>query len=151
MPYVTSIKHARTSQWHLLLHTDNNSACSNMSNHLTVPTHLAYVRRPPQQTGSANFCAPGENLWQGSGSGWTNSAEAAMAAVESWYAEEALYDYSNPVFTNEAGHFTALVWVATKQIGFGVARTSSGQWLVVANFDPPGNFRGQFAENVLQP
>ena len=67
-----------------------------------------------------------------------------------WYAEDAQYSYSDPVFSAETGHFTQLVWKASTQIGFGASLSSSGEWIVVAEFDPPGNVQGQFADNVLQ-
>ena len=35
-------------------------------------------------------------------------------------------------------------------MGFGAYLTSSGEWLIVAEFDPPGNVEGEFAANVLQ-
>lgn len=94
-------------------------------------------------------CA-GENLAEGDGTGWTTAAEAASSAVDLWYDEVSLYDYSDPVFSSATGHFTQLVWVASTQIGFGAYLTSSGEWLVVAEFDPAGNVEGEFAANVLE-
>ena len=85
----------------------------------------------------------------GYGSGWTNAAAAASSSVGLWYAEDAQYNYNDPVFSEGSGHFTQLVWKASMQIGFGAALTSNGEWLVVAEFDPPGNVEGQFAGNVL--
>lgn len=94
--------------------------------------------------------AVGENLAEGDGNGWTSAADAASSAVDLWYNEVTLYDYSNAVFSSATGHFTQLVWVASTQIGFGAYLTSSGEWLIVAEFDPPGNVEGEFAANVLQ-
>ncbi|KAA6420782.1 MAG: pry1p, partial [Trebouxia sp. A1-2] len=97
-----------------------------------------------------SYGAYGENLAEGDGNGWTSAADAASSAVDLWYNEVTLYDYSNAVFSSATGHFTQLVWVASTQIGFGAYLTSSGEWLIVAEFDPPGNVEGEFAANVLQ-
>lgn len=48
-----------------------------------------------------------------------------------------------------AGHFTQLVWKDTKQMGVAKARSAAGtKVFVVANFDPQGNWMGQFADQV---
>lgn len=48
-----------------------------------------------------------------------------------------------------SGHFSQLVWKDTKQMGVGKARSAAGtKVFVVANFDPQGNWMGQFAEQV---
>ena len=91
----------------------------------------------------------GENLAEGSGSGWTDASSAALSSVALWYAEDSQYNNNNPVFSGETGHFTQLVWAASTQIGFGASVATSGNWIVVAEFDPPGNVDGQFAANVL--
>ena len=36
------------------------------------------------------------------------------------------------------------------QLGVGLA-TNRGKVVVVCNYDPPGNFRGRYKENVLPP
>ena len=94
--------------------------------------------------------AAGENIASGYGPGWTSATEAAATAVDLWYAESALYNYKNAVYSDATGHFTALVWLASRSVGMGVAQLPDGQWFVVANFDPVGNVQGRFAQNVLQ-
>ena len=91
----------------------------------------------------------GENLAVGSGSGWASATDAANSAVDLWDNEDALYNYNDPEFSDATGHYTQLVWKASTQIGFGAFLTSSGEWLIVAEFDPPGNVEGEFAANVL--
>lgn len=86
----------------------------------------------------------------GYGRGWTSAAEAAATAVDLSYAENTLYNYHNAVYSEAMGHFTALVWLASRSVGMGVAQLPDGQWFVVANFDPVGNVQGHFAQNVLQ-
>ena len=86
---------------------------------------------------------------EGYGSGWTSATDAASSSVDLWYNEDSQYNYNDPVFSLATGHYTQLVWKASTQIGFGASLTSSGEWLVVAEFDPPGNVEGEFAANVL--
>ncbi|ODM91212.1 Protein PRY1 [Orchesella cincta] len=91
----------------------------------------------------------GENL---AGTGGGNQEEAVRNAVRMWYNEEPKYDYNNTGFSMETGHFTAVVWKSTTHVGIGVAwNPKSRWWVVVANYDPPGNFGGQYRENVFPP
>lgn len=41
-----------------------------------------------------------------------------------------------------------VVWKDSRELGVAVARSRTGQVFVVANYSPPGNFVGCFAENV---
>lgn len=41
----------------------------------------------------------------------------ATSCVEAWGNERDLYDFSNPQFTEETGHFTQLVWNDTTDVG----------------------------------
>ncbi len=91
----------------------------------------------------------GENIAVGH---WRDATQACLAAVEMWQAEEKNYVYSNPGFGGATGHFTQQCWAATRRIGFGVGFVRAGSWqaawLVVASYDPPGNYAGQFPANV---
>lgn len=40
------------------------------------------------------------------------------------------------------------MWKDSRELGVAVARSKTGQVFVVANYSPPGNFVGCFAENV---
>lgn len=46
------------------------------------------------------------------------------------------------------GYFTQVIWMGSRELGVGIAKSRNGQIFVVANYDPPGNFLGQFKENV---
>lgn len=70
------------------------------------------------------------------------------AITRGWYDEVRDYDFSKPVFGMNTGHFTQVVWRATERIGCGVARCANAE-LWVCNYDPYGNVRGQFREQVL--
>ena len=49
-----------------------------------------------------------------------------------------------------AGHFTQVVWKDSKKLGIGIATGKIGT-VVVANYLPPGNYKGKFGENVPPP
>ena len=84
----------------------------------------------------------GENLAAGTGSfTWTN-------AIDLWYSENVLYNYSRPGFSGTTGHFTQLMWKSTTSIGLG-SSVQNGVNYVVMWFYPAGNVLGQFEQNVF--
>jgi uncharacterized protein YkwD len=76
------------------------------------------------------------------------SAADADKVVSGWYDEVAKYDFKKAAFSFEAGHFTQVVWVRTREVGCGVTTCNNGA-IWVCNYSPPGNFRRQFKDNVL--
>ncbi|XP_019893434.2 uncharacterized protein LOC101890158 [Musca domestica] len=87
----------------------------------------------------------GENLALGTGSSYS-----VEDAVQSWYDEMEYYDYKNPGFSGNTGHFSQVVWQESSQLGVGVVKKNQRTW-VVCNYDPPGNVLGKFEDNVLRP
>lgn len=85
----------------------------------------------------------GENIAYMSGAQLTGKKVTDM-----WYEEHDKYRYGNPGFSQQTGHFTQIVWQSSKQMGAGKAVSSTGAQFVVARYQPPGNVRGQFPENV---
>jgi glioma pathogenesis-related protein 2 len=90
----------------------------------------------------------GENLY------WATPAQSSIdtswAADRWWYDENAQYDYNNPGFSPATGHFTQMVWKDTTSIGCGHAQCGgTGYW--VCRYSPPGNWLGQFPQNVPPP
>ncbi|KAL3313006.1 hypothetical protein Ciccas_008393 [Cichlidogyrus casuarinus] len=67
-----------------------------------------------------------------------------------WYSEIAYYnfDMENQL---ECGHFTQIIWSATKEAGFGYAKTEDGHHYIVGHYEPPGNYTDEFIENVPRP
>lgn len=49
------------------------------------------------------------------------------------------------------GHFTQIVWKNTQYLGVGIAKNAYGRTVIVATYFPPGNYKGQFINNVLRP
>ncbi len=69
--------------------------------------------------------------------------------VNAWYDERSNYNYDQPGFSSQTGHFTQVVWKDTTKLGCGKAKSTDGKVFVVCNYDPPGNVQGQFSQNVL--
>lgn len=87
-----------------------------------------------------------------------NYATLANTAVQSWYNEVKLYNYSSPGFSSATGHFTQVVWKSSTQLGCGTAKgtktlngTKYNAFYVVCHYLPAGNVQGQFPANVLKP
>ena len=95
--------------------------------------------------------ALGENLYME----WISRGRAPInvdKCVASWYNEVALHDFDRPKFSKETGHFTQMVWKATKSMGVGVAHSPDGREVyIVTNYYPQGNIvnAGYFEANVL--
>lgn len=75
---------------------------------------------------------------------------AFVKATDLFYNEYKLYNYSDPKFSYETGHFTQLVWISSKRVGIGMVSNNTFKVLVV-NFYPFGNVAGEFSKNVLEP
>ena len=85
----------------------------------------------------------GENLAMCMGQPMTGKFMTDM-----WYDEIKDYDYDNPGFGMSTGHFTQVVWKNTTDAGFGVVKAKSGNIYSVGNYYPPGNYQGEFEEQV---
>lgn len=82
----------------------------------------------------------GENI------GWSSSSSYQLIdAAKAWFTEKE--DFKNEILTNDnwykAGHYSQMVWRKTTHIGMGLAKCTNGSILVVANYNPPGNFMGE--------
>ncbi|KAH8313108.1 hypothetical protein KR067_000508, partial [Drosophila pandora] len=82
----------------------------------------------------------GENLY------YTSSDP--KKCVQDWYDEIKDYDFNKPEFSAKTGHFTAVVWKSSTEMGHGQAKSKSGNTYVVARYTPPGNMAGEFEKNV---
>jgi hypothetical protein len=68
-------------------------------------------------------------------------------AIDIWYNESLEYNYNNPGFSSNTGHFTQLVWINTQSIGVGIS-FSNTYIFIVMQFSLRGNYRNDFAINV---
>ena len=79
----------------------------------------------------------GENMFRLEGGRAT-----PQRVVDRWAAEAANFDYKANQCNGECGHYTQIVWRATKEVGCAVARGGSREvW--VCEYAPPGNYIGQ--------
>jgi hypothetical protein len=62
-------------------------------------------------------------------------------AVDAWYNEVKLYDFSKPGWNTATGHFTALVWKSTTKLGCAI-NTACSWPTYVCQYGPPGNVLG---------
>jgi uncharacterized protein YkwD len=85
----------------------------------------------------------GENLAAG-----TSGTLSPTDVVDMWYAEGAHYDFAHGDFGMDTGHFTQLVWTSSTTLGCGTA-SCGGLDIWVCNYDPPGNYEGEFQAHVL--
>ncbi|XP_028412406.1 mucin-4-like [Dendronephthya gigantea] len=94
----------------------------------------------------------GENLFVEFGSGIPKEKKGTcVKAVDNWYDEIGMYNFDNPGFSSETGHFTQVVWKASKEVGVAEVVTSTNKRFIVGRYSPPGNVRGQFQANVPRP
>ena len=84
----------------------------------------------------------GENLAMG-----TSGAYPPDAQIQSWYDEVGQYDFASGGFSSGTGHFTQVIWRSTTEVGCGVA-TCGGEDMLVCNYSPPGNYQGEYQQNV---
>ena len=100
----------------------------------------------------------GENLYATSqlGSSGDPSQSPARTSVQAWYQEIYQYNYQAPGFSPATGHATQVLWKSTAYLGCGIAVCPGlfNGWTmayVVCQYSPPGNYIGQFAQNVFPP
>jgi uncharacterized protein YkwD len=100
----------------------------------------------------------GENLYARAPANATSVI--GQRATDSWYAEVAMYNFASPGWIRGTGHFTQVVWVATRRIGCAVFTCNTMDpnmfggipaSYLVCNYGPGGNdvSPGEFAKNVL--
>lgn len=88
----------------------------------------------------------GENIY------WrSNQNITGATAVDSWYSEVRLYNFSNPDMKKHWGHFSQIVWTDTKRLGCGRATSAAGGTYVTCVYDPPGNRNNEYRQKVLPP
>lgn len=77
------------------------------------------------------------------------SSYNGISATQLWYSVVNKFDEEGES-SNEGASFTQMVWKATKQVGFAIAKSSDGKFYFVAEYYPSGNIRGQYNDQVFQ-
>lgn len=89
---------------------------------------------------------------------------AKRAVTSQWYNGEvnnwSFYGSDDPPSGSNLldwGHFTQVVWKSTTKLGCATVQCPAGSvlglqsWYTVCNYGPPGNFGGEYGNNVLEP
>lgn len=92
----------------------------------------------------------GESIYCGSSID-PNVKITAKDCVDKWYSQINDFSFGREPEVLVSGLFTQIIWKNTKELGIGNAKSKSGKLYVVANYNPPGNYSGQFSKNVLPP
>ncbi|MCD6069078.1 MAG: hypothetical protein K0S33_3904 [Bacteroidetes bacterium] len=84
----------------------------------------------------------GENIYWGSTSSYT-----VEDACNAWLEEKKYFKNVSLSAKNweKTGHYTQMIWKSTTKIGLGKAVCEGGDVIVVANYDPAGNYMGEKA------
>ena len=109
------------------------------ADYLATNNHCKIKHRGPNEQEGAQY---GENIF------WGSSAQAyrPLDASKSWYSEIQKYTYSllNSDNWYPTGHYTQMIWRNTTLMGAGVAVCPDGEIIVVANYNPPGNYMEEY-------
>uniref|UniRef100_A0A4W3HFM0 SCP domain-containing protein n=1 Tax=Callorhinchus milii TaxID=7868 RepID=A0A4W3HFM0_CALMI len=143
-----------------LLYNNNSAHNSYRKIHQAPPlTYNKEITKECQEW--ANYLAPagkmehsttknGENIWYK----WATDLGEVFGkeAVDAWYNEIKDYNFNEPGFKSETGHFTQLVWKSTTEMGIAYA-VHENVAIAVAQYSPAGNITNPsfFEENVLPP
>lgn len=91
----------------------------------------------------------GENLYEGTFD--EDSPIRGRDAVDAWYKQIDNYDFTKNSHQRRASEFTQIVWKDTSALGTGIARGKEGKYYLVSVYDPRGNVRGEYRDNVNKP
>jgi uncharacterized protein YkwD len=95
--------------------------------HLIATGEFAHSRNPET----------GENLYEIQG-----ASASPDTVVKAWADEAKNYDYATNACSGVCGHYTQLVWAATKEVGCAAAQKGRREvW--VCEYAPPGNYVGR--------
>ncbi|XP_062549525.1 Golgi-associated plant pathogenesis-related protein 1-like [Armigeres subalbatus] len=79
---------------------------------------------------------------------------SGVDVVQSWYKERKDYTFGQPdpgLRFSKVGHFTQVVWKDCTHLGVGMAIATGGKGVyVVCNYNPPGNVKNRYSENVAE-
>ncbi|KAI5793436.1 CAP domain-containing protein [Pyronema domesticum] len=95
----------------------------------------------------ANRCVYQHSPGVGENLAWGNSLGRGKA-VQLWVDERRYFNFQNGGFSAQTGHFTQVVWKGTTRIGC-AERRCGGVTMHVCQYSAPGNYQGQYRQNVF--
>lgn len=106
---------------------------------------LAYANKRKSDCAMIHSTGPyGENIAAGYYPEFTGAD-----AVKLWMNEKPFYNYASNSCTggHECGHYTQMVWRTSVRIGCARVGCKANSQFVVCNYDPPGNYNGEWPYN----
>ena len=109
------------------------------ANYLVSENKCEMLHRSSAKRNDKNW---GENLFWGSSATYYKPLDASKG----WAGEKADYTYAPCCADNfmKIGHYTQMVWKNSKEMGLGIATCPTGEVIIVANYNPAGNYVGQY-------
>ncbi|GAA5802091.1 hypothetical protein HPULCUR_007551 [Helicostylum pulchrum] len=98
-------------------------------------------------------CVWGHNVLKGTGQNIAYGYPSMKSVIDAWYNEVSDYNYnSGSSFGGVTGHFTQVVWKGTTEIGCAATYCDNlGGFYYVCDYNPPGNYYGEYTANVFKP
>ena len=87
----------------------------------------------------------GENLWMGPDGVSPTSMISAFGNEKQYFINGAFPAVSTTGNWKDVGHYTQIIWRDTTSVGCAGALGSDGRYRYVCQYDPPGNYYGEFA------
>ncbi|XP_056697181.1 pathogenesis-related protein PR-1 type-like [Spinacia oleracea] len=66
-----------------------------------------------------------------------------VKAVDFWVSEKLNYDYGSNTCKDSCGHYTQIIWKATKSVGCAREKCQNEGTFITCNYYPPGNVVGE--------
>lgn len=103
-----------------------------------------------KQQGGITAAGPGENIYWASAMMVSDGTRVLQEitpekVVQEWADEAGNYSYETNTCRegSSCGHYTQVIWHATKRVGCGRAVCSDNSQVWVCNYEPPGNVLGK--------
>ena len=107
------------------------------ANNLVKNGECSLTKRPDSGEWKGSYGESTAKVW--------SQKDPILDASTKWYSEIKYFDNVVLEKTNwyAAPRYAQMVWKNSKSVGIGVAKCTNGYYIVVANYDPPGNILGQ--------
>ncbi|CEF60527.1 CAP domain-containing protein [Strongyloides ratti] len=73
----------------------------------------------------------------------------APLLIKTWYDENKYYNYESNYLNQKAIHFTSLIWMRTRYIGFGITKVNE-MLVITIMYEPLPNIPNLFTKNIFR-